>query len=283
MDKRRYILFSFVLAIILVQGTATSFISPSLNGFAAELENRYNGASPEKLPVQKVEAGPKDVAVCQNVFSQHQIFPLVAIDSGAFGSKVLYSDGDIGRVLNDFESDTDLRFWDVGIIDGEFDGWDVVYYHINGNSSNIEQNDIRLTQLGNRLPGSKVTAYDIDFNKALTSFSGDYGIKFADQYGSSGYDLMDPVYFSENGSEIVRMDLRLSYFAYGSPGTLVNGHDPDQGLATAHLDCKIKFYNINGNIRTNGKAIYDEMDPVYLDIPGRDNPGFVLVNDVRLS
>ena len=31
------------------------------------------------------------------------------------------------------------------------------------------------------------------------------------------------------------------------------------------------------------KLFYDEMDPVYLDISGKEEPGFVVVNDVRLS
>ena len=77
--------------------------------------------------------------------------------------------------------------------------------------------------------------------------------------------------------------MRLSHHAYGPAGTLVNGHDPDQGLAATKLECKLRFYNINGNINLDGEAIYDEMDPVYLDVSGINDHGFVVVNDVRLS
>jgi hypothetical protein len=285
MDKRRYILFSFVLAIILVQGTAAaSIISPSLKAFVTEFENKYDRASIDEDQMQKEDTRSTAMAVHPNIFIEREVFPLVAIDAGEFGSKVLFSDGDVGRVLNDFDNPS-LAFWDVGIIDGEFDLGDVVYYHINQSSAFvIEQNDIRLTGFGKHFPGSKVKANDVDFNKALRPFPSSE-IKFVDQYGSRGYDLMDPIYFSinNNSSQIIRMDLRLSHFAYGPAGTLVNGHDPDQGLATTNIGCKLKFYNINGNVRSNGTAIYDQMDPVYLDVSGRNEPGFVVVNDVRLS
>jgi hypothetical protein len=287
LDTRKYILFSLVLAAILVQGTyAASFISPGIKAFSEHLENKYNRAVVDEGQVHRGDERSAAATIQPNVIIQNQVFPLVAIDAGAFGSKVLYSDGDIGRVLNDFASDPNLYFWDVGIIDGQFDAGDVVYYHFNNGSSNIEQNDIRLTRFGIHFPGSKVDAMDVDFNKALTLFPSDSAVKFADQYGSLGYDLMDPVYFHINGSssQIDRMDLRMSYFAYGPAGTLVNGRDLDRGLSISELDYKLRFYNINGNVRSDdGKAIYDKMDPVYLDVSGSSGQGFVVVNDVRLS
>ena len=135
---------------ILIQGTyAASFISPDLKAFSEELENRYSSAAPDEQQAQRGVARPAAMSVSRNVFIQNQAFPLVAIDAGAFGSKVLYSDGDIGRVLNNLDNSS-LAFWDVGIIDGEFDLEDVAYYHINlSGGSIIELNDIRLTGFGN--------------------------------------------------------------------------------------------------------------------------------------
>ena len=287
MYARRCILFSLVLAIILVQGfDAASFLNPSLKEFKSVLENRHNGAQPNELSVQKDEAGSEARAALPNVLIQGRIFPLVGIDSSLFGSKVLYSDNDVGRTLSDFIFDPSLCFWDVGIIDNEFDEGDVVYYHFNRSSPFlIEQNDIRLTAFGTHLPGSKVAANDVDLNKALKAFPRGSAVIFVDQFGSRGYDLADPVYFhiGENNSQTARMDLRMSYFAYGPAGTLINGYDQDQRLPISVFEHKIRFYNINGNVRYDGMAIYDEMDPVYLDISGKKEPGFVAVNDVRLS
>ncbi|MGV8175044.1 MAG: hypothetical protein ACP5OU_05020 [Methanothrix sp.] len=158
-------------------------------------------------------------------------------------------------------------------------------YHPFNSSLNIGQNDIRLTGFGIHPPGSKVDAMDVDFNKALTPFPSDSSVKFADQYGSQGYDRMDPICFHINGSisQISRMDLRMSYFAYGPAGTLVNGLDPDRGLSISELKYELRFYNINGNVRSDGTAVYDKMDPVYLDVSGSSGQGFVVVNDIRLS
>ena len=286
MDTKKYILFSLVLAAILIQGTyAASFISPDLKTFSEELENRYSRAASDEHQLQRGVARPAAMSINRNVFIQNQVFPLVAIDAGAFGSKVLYSDGDIGRVLNNLDNSS-LAFWDVGTIDGEFDLEDVAYYHINqSGGSTIELNDIRLTGFGNHFPGSKVKAIDLDFNKALKPFPAGSEIKFVDQYGSRGYDLMDPIYFHINNSssQIDRMDLRLSHYAYGPAGTLVNGHDPDQGFSALKIGYKLRFYNINGNVKADGEPIYDAADPVYLDVSGTNKPGFVVVNDVRLS
>lgn len=286
MDTKKNVLFSLVLAAILIQGTyAASFISPGLKTFSEELENRYSRAAPDEHQLQRGVARPAAMSINRNVFIQNQAFPLVTIDAGAFGSKVLYSDGDIGRVLNNLDNSS-LVFWDVGIIDGEFDLEDVAYYHINrSGGSIIELNDIRLTGFGNHFPGSKVTAIDLDFNKAFKPFPAGSEIKFVDQYGSRGYDLMDPIYFHINNSssQIDRMDLRLSHYAYGPAGTLVDGHDPDRGLSVLEIGFELRFYNINGNVKADGEAIYDEADPVYLDVSGTSKPGFVLVNDVRLS
>ena len=286
MDAKKNVLFSLILAAILIQGTyAASFISPSLKAFSEELENKYHRAAPDEHQVHRGVEGPAAISASKNVFVQNQVFPLVAIDAGAFGSKVLYSEGDIGRILNNLDNSS-LAFWDVGIVDGEFDLEDVAYYHINlSGGSIVELNDIRLTGFGNHFPGSKVKAIDLDFNKALQPFPASSEIKFVDLYGSRGYDLMDPIYLHINNSssQIDRMDLRLSHYGYGPAGTLVNGHDPDQGLLALKIDYKLRFYNINGNVNSGGMAIYDEADPVYLDVSGTNIPGFVVVNDVRLS
>ncbi len=286
MDTKKNVLFSLILAAILIQGTyAASFISPSLKAFSEELENKYHRAAPDEHQAERSVARPAAISISRNVFIQNQVFPLVAIDPGAFGSKVLYSDGDIGRILIDIDNSS-FAFWDVGMVDGEFDLEDVAYYHINQSGAFVvEVNDIRLTGFGKHSPGSKVKAYDIDYKKALKPFPKGSEIKFVDLFGSRGYDLIDPIYFhiDNNSFKIDRIDLRLSHHAYGPAGTLVNGHDPDQGLAATKLECKLRFYNINGNINLDGEAIYDEMDPVYLDVSGINEHGFVVVNDVRLS
>ena len=286
MDTKKNVLFSLILAAILIQGTyAASFISPSLKAFSEELENKYHRAAPDEHQAERSVARPAAISVSRNVFIQNQVFPLVAIDPGAFGSKVLYSEGDIGRILIDIDNSS-FAFWDVGMVDGEFDLEDVAYYHINQSGAFVvEVNDIRLTGFGKHSPGSKVKAYDIDYKKALKPFPTGSEAKFVDLYGSRGYDLIDPIYFhiDNNSFKIDRIDLRLSHHAYGPAGTLVNGHDPDQGLEATKLECKLRFYNINGNINLDGKAIYDELDPVYLDVSGINEHGFVVVNDVRLS
>ena len=167
-----------------------------------------------------------------------------------FGSKVANADSDIGWMLYDFESDPVIAYWDVGLIKGEFDADDVAYIHISSDNNSIELDDIRLTKYGNHFPGSKVTSDDNDINKDLTSFPVGYDVVFIDHYGNKGYDLMDPVYFHINGilPQISGLDLRLSVFANGPAGTLVEGRDPDRGLPATKLNYNLRFYNLNGNI-----------------------------------
>ncbi|MCX6678121.1 MAG: hypothetical protein NTU95_09275 [Methanothrix sp.] len=263
MDIKRNILISAVLAAIMLQGaTVASIIGPS--SYGSTTQNSHNG---DGTPV--------------NQFQNH-----------LFGSKVADGDSDIGRMLYDFDLQPVIAYWDVGLIKGEFDAADVVYIHINKNTNFTELDDIRLTKYGHHLPGSKVAADDNDINKHLfEGFPPESRIVFIDQYGSKGYDLLDPVYFHINNSlpQIGRMDLRLSYFANGPAGTLVDGHDPDRGLPATNLHYKLRFYNLNGNIRFDGKPLYDEPDLAYLDVstnlgePAEETYGFVVVNDVRLS
>ena len=146
MDAKKNVLFSLILAAILIQGTyAASFISPSLKAFSEELENKYHRGTPDEHQVQRSVERPAAISISRNVLVQNQVFPLVAIDAGAFGSKVLYSDGDIGRILIDIDNSS-FAFWDVGMVDGEFDLEDVAYYHINQSGAFVvEVNDIRLT------------------------------------------------------------------------------------------------------------------------------------------
>jgi hypothetical protein len=208
------------------------------------------------------------------------------IEFKSFGTKVLDGDIDVGRMLFRFKSiDPVFAYWDVGITEGEFDPEDVIYLHVYDNTNATKAGDIRLTPYGYYLPGSRVTTYDTDIDKKLTKFDRDWDIVFADQFGSTGYDLLDPVYLHVGGnlSQIERLDLRLSNGANGPAGSLVDGLDEDRGLSFTSLTGMIRFYNANGNIRSDGTPMYDLPDRLYLDLSPRDSQGFVQVNDIRLT
>jgi len=289
-DIRKYILFSAVLTAILVQvATVASIVGPNLYGSTAQ--NAYNGDGTPANKFQTQEASAdRNVELTKGEFDLYDKGPYhgflsKGIGPFMFGSKVANADSDIGWMLYDFESDPVIAYWDVGLITGEFDAEDIAYIHINQNNNRTELDDIRLTKYGNHFPGSKVASDDNDINKDLIGFPAGSEMKFIDKYGSKGYDLMDPVYFHINSisPQISRLDLRLSVFANGPAGTLVDGQDPDRGLPATKLNSNLRFYNLNGNIRSDGTPLYDEQDPVYLDVSAQENHGFVVVNNIRLS
>jgi len=214
----------------------------------------------------------------------------ISVIFNAFGSKVSDADWDLGKMLCGFEfrpeSQPQVAYWDVGSIKNEFDPLDIAYIHMNPNINFIELNDIRLTKYGRYLPGSKVAANDNDIQRNLTGFPEGSKIVFVDLSGNRGYDLQDPVYYhiNDNSSRIGRMDIRLSFFGNRAAGTLVDGIDPDRELPITELRSAIRFLNLNGNMRSDGKHYYDNEDAIYLDISVEKGAyGFVVVNDIRLS
>lgn len=292
MDARtgNYLMLGVFLAAILIQGNvAASLIVPVADGSEINGWNNDRDASINKSPNQ-MNSFHHDARLVSSEFNAKNIeqdlgFPIVSIDPLMFGSKVAIADGDNGRMIYDFTCDSVIAYWDIGLNINEFDAGDVVYYHMNQNTKTVGLNDIRLKRYGNHLPGSKVNAVDVDIGKELKSFPEGSGIVFVDLNGDKGYDLMDPVYFHINNSasEIDRLDLRLSFFANEMAGTVVGGRDPDCGITVTPLASKPRFYNFNGNIRSDGTPIYDETDLVYLDVSAGDPHGSVVVNDVRLS
>jgi hypothetical protein len=115
-----------------------------------------------------------------------------AISSGYdFGTKVMADDTDMGKPLFDLPGGWTVGFWDTGT--PGYDQTDPVYLHVALSYHNmIAPNDVRLTSIGNHSPGSKVTFEDIDMNKPLTPLPAT--INYLNLYGSSAYDLDDPVY-----------------------------------------------------------------------------------------
>ena len=112
----------------------------------------------------------------------------------AFGTKVMPADLDIGRPLfNTFEGTT-VGYWDIGT--PGYDESDPVYLHLARFSFGmIAANDVRLTTMANRSPGSKVAFQDIDMNKPLTLLPAT--INYLNIHGSMAYDLEDPVYLHQ--------------------------------------------------------------------------------------
>jgi hypothetical protein len=214
------------------------------------------------------------------------VFETAPIESISFGTKVLDGDIDGGRMLFRFKhAEPVFAYWDTGPVEGVFDPQDIIYLHINDETNFTNAGDIRLTPYGYLLPGSRVAISDGDLNKKLTKFDKEWDIVFADQFGSTGYDLLDPVYLHLRGesAQIQRLDLRLSDSIEGPAGSLVDGLDEDRGLAFTHLPVTIRFYNANGNIGADGTQLYDQQDQIYIDISPGDGQGFVLVNDIRLT
>jgi hypothetical protein len=128
---------------------------------------------------------------------------------------------------------------------------------------------VRLTSIGNHSPGSKVEFDDIDMSKPLTLLPAT--INYLNLYGSSAYDLDDPVYlhqyycvpnnidteqeqnaddssyrrhdeeadrdydssFAHRTAFIFTNDIRLNRIGNLSPGTKVVDFDPDQNKILA--------------------------------------------------
>lgn len=198
-----------------------------------------------------------------------------------FGTKVLAGDSDIGRPLFAMPA-TDICFWDTGVIPG-YDDTDVVYIKVLPGPF-IGANDLRLTPFVNLPAGSKVTPTDNDIGMLLTLFPPGKAIRFLNLFGSSLYDLMDPVYFSQSGPNSVVNDVRLNA-TVGSgleAGTKVHDFEPDLNLAfgTPSLvtfpGAGLCFFDVNGN------GVYDYWDDVYMNVPS-GFPAEVSVNNIRLS
>ena len=112
----------------------------------------------------------------------------------AFGTKVMPADLDIGRPLFDTFEGTTVGYWDIGT--PGYDESDPVYLHMSRFSFGmIAANDVRLTTMDNRSPGSQVTFQDIDMNKPLTLLPAT--INYLNIHGSKAYDLEDPVYLHQ--------------------------------------------------------------------------------------
>lgn len=229
--------------------------------------------------------GP-ETSISPNSGASSVVVAVASIESQTFGTKAMDGDGDVGRMIYSFsQGEPVFVYWDVGLIDNKFDSGDVAYLHVNDGLNMTNAGDIRLTAYGYYLPGSRVAACDTDINKNLTEFGKGWKIVFADQFGSTGYDLLDPVYIHVGGesSQIERLDIRLSDSANGPAGSLVDGLDSDRGISFSTLTYSIRYYNANGNVRSDGTALYDPPDQVYLDLSPKDGQGFVLVNDIRLT
>ena len=112
----------------------------------------------------------------------------------AFGTKVMPADLDIGRPLFDTFEGTTVGYWDIGT--PGYDESDPVYLHLARFSFGmIAANDVRLTTMANRSPGSQVSFQDTDMNKPLTLLPAT--INYLNIHGSNAYDLEDPVYLHQ--------------------------------------------------------------------------------------
>lgn len=225
-----------------------------------------------------------------------------------FGSKVRSGDPDIGHPLEDFvypQIPATIGYWDIGIVPMIPDDADVFYLHFG--LGPIRSNDIRLTPFGELIAGSKVTSNDNDIGKEIVEPNPKWQFKFVDRSGiKGGYDLDDMVYIG--AGPIVALptsfnEIRLT--SLGSnllSGTRVIPTDTDSNLPTITLNTApyisppgigslavIRFYNANGNvISMYNTPIYDDPDPIYLDMPLTDplsfgGKGVVSVGDIRLT
>lgn len=236
-----------------------------------------------------------------------------------FGSKVDNTSPDLGRPLVDFggyQLPIDIGYWDVGPNPHIFDEGDMVYLHFGSEvPTTINANDIRLTNLHLTDPelilsaGSKVKASDIDCGKPLLPLPAPRitaGIYFMDLHGSSpGYDVEDLIYLKTllPAGITVTNDVRLSETVHYDDtvlpaGSKVLDYDPDHNRLIIPMIvgfpiippvwpspsfATIRFYNANGDTM-NGIPIYGYEDDVYIDVPFSPlSPGFVSVNDVRLT
>ena len=122
----------------------------------------------------------------------------VSAEENIFGTKVLPGDSDIGRLIKNLPYSTAISFWDVGPNPNVYDVGDIVYLDLQPIGI-TNTNDIRLTAFGDNSAGSKVTPFDNDMGKSLTSMNHPY-IGFLNLGGSEYYDLVDPVYLHQNST-----------------------------------------------------------------------------------
>lgn len=217
-----------------------------------------------------------------------------------YGSKVQAGDEDLSRPLTLMPPGTIFAFVDTGAPGyGQEDG---VYLHIpkcvHGQDPQVNDNDIRLTPLFDSMgailkpAGSRVEKGDIDWQNRLTPLRGAV-VRYMDQYGSTGYDLGDPVYLHQSISsnspsafETINYDVRLTNVVDASgapiiglaPGTKIIDLDSDRnkllGLNLPSLG-HIAYFDKNGD------GFYDDGDEIYVNYP--DIGSLVKVNNVRLT
>ncbi len=138
------------------------------------------------------------------VFTGLILIQVFSVCSGYdFGTKVMANDTDMGMPLLDLPGGWTVGFWDTGT--PGYDQADPVYLHVSHSYRNmIASNDVRLTSIDNYSPGSKVIFEDIDMNRPLTPLPAT--IKYLNLYGSSAYDLSDPVYLHIDCSGMDHID-----------------------------------------------------------------------------
>jgi hypothetical protein len=184
-------------------------------------------------------------------------------------------DSDVGSPLYPVPKGTTIAVWDTGGAPG-YDETDAVYLHTSG--SHVNANDVRLTAVGDYPAGTKVGFRDIDIGMPLINFP-QFTINYLNLYGSSRYDLNDPVYLHASGTSVTILnDIRLTDANNEKAGTQVHNFDLDFNrlLSIWSNGVFIRFFDANGN------AVYDDSDDVYLNTP-TGVPGVVSVNNVRLS
>lgn len=145
------------------------------------------------------------------------VFNLSAASDYAFGTKVITSESDLGRLLKNVPDSTIIGYWDIGPNVGIYDGGDVVYLDMPP-IGYANSNDIRLTPLGNWPAGTKVTPNDNDVDSPLKPLNAE--IRFLNLNGSQSYDLDDPVYVHQS-----------SFFGQGDAPGAISASDPVKSFA----------------------------------------------------
>jgi len=254
-----------------------------------------------------------------------------------FGTKVEAGDSDIGLPLSPFSAlvgatgatasqiNVGVSYWDIGSAPGVYDDKDPVYLQFGaslpfGGSANriVRDGNIRLTDWGPYLAGSKVKAGDSDIGQQLlpwippanpSTFVIGSGFYYMNVAGGPGYDLGDPVYLKLAPPALPFItstnDIRITSFDGFPAGSKVSLGDPDaarplvplwaipplpvagqpKAAAPRSPVARLAFFNANGNVNAAGAPIYDGDDPVYLSIAVAFGPGThpVVPNDIRLS
>jgi hypothetical protein len=129
--------------------------------------------------------------------------------------------------------------------------------------------------------GSKVSSFDSDQGRTLSSFQFNPKIVFVDGNIKGTFDSQDPVYISitPKGSTIWENDIRLTQFGAFTAGSQVSLSDSDIGYGFSEFG-KNGFPNVQVCfVDSNGDKAYGSDDPVYIDV----NPGTVSPGDIRLT